>query len=105
MGDSCSIAEGASGIAGEVPDGSLPDAFGRPVDHSGGRRRLPSERTGNEAEVGRHAETDGCGEKNESPLLFFLKKGCISMKGSYIILKDSYNYTILSVFLLFYFVL
>ena len=36
---------------------------------------------------------------------FFLKKSCISMKGSYIILKDSYNYTIRSVFLLFYFVL
>ena len=26
------------GIADEVPDGSLPDAFGRPVDHGGGGR-------------------------------------------------------------------
>ena len=34
------IAEGTSGIADEVPDGSLPDAFGRPVDHGGGGRHL-----------------------------------------------------------------
>ena len=34
------FAEGASGVADEVPDGSLPDAFGRPVDHGGGGRRL-----------------------------------------------------------------
>ena len=32
------IAEGTSGYTHEVPDGSLSDAFGRPVDHSGGGR-------------------------------------------------------------------
>ena len=31
-------AEGTSGCTGKVPDGSLPDAFGRPVDHGGGGR-------------------------------------------------------------------
>ena len=35
----CGIAEGASDGAGEVPDGSQPDAFGRPLDHGGSRRR------------------------------------------------------------------
>ena len=35
---SSGIAEGASDCTGEVPDGSQPDAFGRPVDHSGGGR-------------------------------------------------------------------
>ena len=34
------IAEGASGIADEVPDGRLPDTFGGPVDHGRGGRRL-----------------------------------------------------------------
>ena len=37
---SSGIAEGASDCTGEVLDGSLPDAFGGPVDHGGGRRRL-----------------------------------------------------------------
>ena len=32
------IAERTSVCADEVPDGSLPDAFGRPVDHGGGGR-------------------------------------------------------------------
>ena len=36
-------AEGTSRITDEVPDGSLPDALGRPVDHGGGGRCLPSE--------------------------------------------------------------
>lgn len=35
---SSGIAEGASDCTGEVLDGSLPDALGRPVDHSGSRR-------------------------------------------------------------------
>ena len=71
-------------------------------------RRIPvsaGERPEGEAEVGGYAETDGCGEKKRVSSLIFSQKSCISMKGSYIILKDSYNYTILSVFLLFYFVL
>ena len=34
------IAEGTSGITGEVPDGSLPDALGGPVGHGGSGRRL-----------------------------------------------------------------
>ena len=62
------IAEGASGCADEVPDGSQPDAFGRPVDHSGGGRRLPSERAGNEAEVGRYAEAAGIPEDGQLPV-------------------------------------
>ena len=37
---SSGIAEGASDCTGEVLDGSLPDALGRPVDHSGSRQRL-----------------------------------------------------------------
>ena len=45
----------------ELPTG-LPDAFGRPVDHGGSGRRLPSERTGNEAEVGGYAEAAGIPE-------------------------------------------
>ena len=53
------FAEGASVCTDEVPDGSLPDAFGRPVDHGRSGRCLPSERTGDEAEVGRHAEAAG----------------------------------------------
>ena len=58
-------AEGASGSTGEVPDGSLPDALGRPVDHGGGGRRLPPERTGDEAEVGGHAEAAGIPEDGQ----------------------------------------
>ena len=59
------IAEGASGSTGEVPDGSLPDAFGRPVDHGRSGRCLPSERTGDEAEVGGHAEAAGIPEDGQ----------------------------------------
>ena len=47
------------------PDRSLPDALGRPVDHGGGGRRLPSERTGDEAEVGGHAEAAGIPEDEQ----------------------------------------
>ena len=35
------------------------------MDHSGGGRRLPSERTGNEAEVGGHAEAAGIPENGQ----------------------------------------
>ena len=59
------FAEGTSGITAEVPDGSLPDAFGGPVDHSGGGRRLPPERTGNEAKVGGYAEAAGIPEDGQ----------------------------------------
>ena len=97
-----SSAEGTSVCTGEVLDGRLPDVFGGLVDHGGSGRHLPSERAGNETEVGGYAEAAGAAKKKS---LFFSQKSCISMKGSYIILKDSYNYTILSVFLLFYFVL
>ena len=45
------FADSTAALAREVLDGSLPDALGRPVDHSGGGRHLPSERTGNETEV------------------------------------------------------
>ena len=56
------FAVSTAALAREVLDGSLPDALGRPVDHSGGGRRLPSERTGDEAEVGGHAEAAGIPE-------------------------------------------
>ena len=62
------IAEGASGCADEVPDGSLPDALGRPVDHGGGGRRLSSERAGDEAEVGGHAEAAWISENGQLPV-------------------------------------
>ena len=35
------------------------------MDHSGGGRRLPSERTGDEAEVGGHAEAAGIPENGQ----------------------------------------
>ena len=38
------------------------------MDHSGGGRRLPSERTGDEAEVGGHAEAAGILEDGQLPV-------------------------------------
>ncbi len=52
--------------------------FGGLVDHSGGGRRLSSERTGDEAEVGRHAEAAGIPEDGQ------LHSGLRGFAGAYL---------------------
>ena len=59
------FAEGASVCTDEVPDGSLPDAFGRPVDHSGSGRCLLPKWARKESGVGGHAKTAGIPENGQ----------------------------------------